>query len=200
LREIVNVVLSRRVGSPPLTLVVTSPDPGEGKTAITVSMGFMLADAGCRTLLVDGDMRRPNLHRAFHMKSYRGLTDLLHSEEVTDLDLSRCVQPTHVPDLYLLAGGTAVATGDSLLLRPQIDHLLTKVERWFPVVLIDTPPSLQVLDARLFAKRVNGVLLVLRPGLTTPARATEARQTFERDGSAVLGIVLNEDTHAGSPT
>ncbi len=179
-------------GGRPRVLVVTSPNPGEGKTTVISNLAVSLAEINRRVLLIDADLRRPRVHQVFGMPNRFGLTDLLSSPEpIEQIPLKASSLESGVPGLYVLPSGSRTYNISSLLHSPRMSELLERALRVFDTVLIDTPPVKQIADARVLGRLSDGVVLVLRAGQTTRGTARAAADRFAEDGIRVLGTVLN---------
>jgi capsular exopolysaccharide synthesis family protein len=179
-------------GRRPRVLVVTSPNPGEGKTTVISNLAVSMAEIHRRVLLIDADLRRPRVHQMFGMPNRFGLTDLLAAAEpIEAIPLKASSLESGVPGLYVLPSGSRTHNISSLLHSPRMGELLERALRVFDTVLIDTPPVKQIADARVLGRLSDGVVLVLRAGQTTRGTARAAAERFAEDGIRVLGTVLN---------
>jgi capsular exopolysaccharide synthesis family protein len=179
-------------GGRPRVLVVTSPNPGEGKTTVISNLAVSLAEINRRVLLIDADLRRPRVHQVFNMPNTFGLSDLLSAPEpIEQIPLKASSLRTGVPGLYVLPSGSRTHNISSLLHSPRLRELLVRALRVFDTVLIDTPPVKQIADARVLGRLSDGVVLVLRAGQTTRGTAKAAASRFAEDNIRVLGTVLN---------
>jgi len=177
---------------PPHVIVLTSPRPGAGKTTVTSNLGIVMAEIGRRVLLVDGDLRSPKLHDVFQMSNSWGLCDVLRSSNPIDnCGLLQLVRHTDIPGLDLLPSGPCRESPSHLLYSPRVAELFRRVQEEYDLVLVDSPPMMQLADARVLGRIADGVVLVLRSGQTTLALAQLAVQRFAEDGTRVLGTVLN---------
>jgi receptor protein-tyrosine kinase len=188
-------------GDHPHNLVFTSSRPMEGKTTLVTNLGFALAEIGRKVLLVDGDMRRPRLHRIFDEANEWGLSDVLREwDSIEQLPLKVLVKKTAVPDIYLLPGGVSTDNILGLLHSGRMSKLLTRFREEFDYVLVDSPPCLEFGDARNLARSADGLVLVVRAGHTERKMAEAAVQRLEADGIRVTGVVLNGwDRSRGGP-
>ncbi|HUB79578.1 MAG TPA: polysaccharide biosynthesis tyrosine autokinase [Bryobacteraceae bacterium] len=188
-----SLLLSRQGGERPRVLVISSVSPGEGKTTVASNMAIALAGAAGRVLLIDGDRRRGRLHKVFGCDNSRGLSELLLRQSLGEnLVPEGFVQPTMVPNLFLLPSGrAALHTSDpfySARMEGLVDHFRTK----FDSVIIDTAPLLHLPDARILGRLSDGVILVLRAAKVRRESAAAAEQRLYQDGIPVLGTVLND--------
>jgi succinoglycan biosynthesis transport protein ExoP len=145
-----------------------------------------------RVLLIDGDLRRPALHTALNVRNDFGLRDMLRSDApFRDRPATEFCKPTEFPNLWVLPSGTGNEEAVELLHSSRVRDLVLHLAKDFDVVLIDTPPMLHMADARIFASKVDGVILVLRSGVTMREEAMSAVELFERDRVHVVGTILN---------
>ena len=188
-----SILLPSQNGEAPSVIVLTSPCPGDGKTTVACNLSIAVAEIGRKVLLIDGDLRRPRLHKVFGVGNNWGLGDVLCAgtplETVPILDL---VRETEVSGLSLLPVGSRGNTIPSnLFYSPRMIRLLTRMRKEFDMVMIDAPPMIHLADARVLGRLADGVILVVRSGETTTESALYARQRFAEDGTRVLGTVLN---------
>jgi polysaccharide biosynthesis transport protein len=187
-----SILLPTLNGEGPRVLVLTSPDPGAGKTTVTSNLGMATAEIGRRVLLIDADLRRPRLHRLFEIPNSFGLTDILRiTTPLEDIPVNQLVRQTKIPGLFLVPSGPTTDGLTSLLYSPRLTEFLQRVAKEFDLVLIDAPPMLHFADARVLGRHSDGVILVLRSGQTKRDAAMLARQRFDEDGTCVLGSILN---------
>ena len=176
----------------PKVLVVTSPNPSEGKSTISLNLALALAEINRRVLLIDGDLRKPTLHKQFEVNSHVTFANFLQgTEPVKDMLFKELLSESNVPNLCVLAGGTVEGSAASLLYSPRVVELLTLLRKGFDVVIIDTPPLLHIPDARLLSRQSDGVVLVIRADKTRRESALAAAQRLAEDGIPILGTILN---------
>ena len=175
------------------TLLVTSSAPGEGKTSIVVNLGIAMAQDGRKVLLVDADLRRPQLHRAFEMLNITGLTSLL----LNDAERQECIVETDIPNLYVLPSGPAPPNPSELLGSQRMAQLIEEFQAFADVVLFDVPPVLACADAMVLASQTDGVVLVIDSRSTRREAAIRALEMLRNVEAKVLGGILNRG-HARS--
>ncbi len=170
------------------TLVVTSPNPTEGKSTTVANLGAVMAQAGKRVIIVDSDLRRPVQHRIFGVENREGLTEaLLQPELLTDGQL----KVTGVENLRLLNTGALPPNPSELLGSHRMGQLVERLKEEADVILFDSPPALAVTDASVLAMLADGVLLVLDTGRTRRSAAKETAERLRQVGANVLGAALN---------
>lgn len=187
-----SILFSARYGPPSQVLVLTSWSPGEGKSTTVSNLGLALAEIGRRVLIVDGDMRRPNLHRILELQNKVGLADLLAgTEAVTKQVAVSAIQKTRIPGLSVITSGPPPGNPSTLLYSQRAKDLLDVLRKDYDTILIDTPPMQTITDARLFGAMADAVVLVVRASSTSRDAARAAKQRFLDDGTNVLGAILN---------
>jgi len=174
-------------GDGPISIAVSSPAPGEGKSLISANLAMSFADAGLRTVLVDGDTRRGALHEMFEMASTPGLTDIL----VGGVSLAEITRPTSHEALTVITCGTRRRRSPELLTSPQLVALVAQLRANYDVVIFDTPPLAAGIDGYSIATATGNLLVVLRVGQTIRRLAAEKLRMFERLPVSVVGAVLN---------
>jgi capsular exopolysaccharide synthesis family protein len=173
--------------------VVSSPNSGEGKTTVVSNLGVALSESKRRVVLIDGDLRKPCLHRALGMRNDFGLRNLLRGDmNMAEAPLDTLIKKTAIPNLSIITSGSGREEVTSLLHSPRMRELLGRLSREFDVVLIDTPPMLHMADARILAGYSNGVILVFRAGMTSRDQAGTARDLFANDRVRLVGTILND--------
>jgi len=180
-------------------LVLTSAGPGEGKTTAASNLAVTLTEIRRKVLLIDADLRRPRLHEIFDISNDRGLSDLLQAKATDVFDVMQgIVRETPVRNLFVLPAGPPVATG--VLHSALLPALLRRFRKEFDMVLIDTPPVLQMPDARVVARQADAAVLVVKSGTTTRDAAIAAADRLTADGARILGTVLNHWNPKKSPS
>lgn len=169
------------------SFVISSSVPGEGKTQTSVSLARVLAQAGETVLLIDADLRRPQVAQRMQLDSELGLTDVL-TRRGTLADLAIPAST----NLWVLPAGTIPPNPSELLGSEAMAKLLSLVEREFDYVIIDTPPVIPVTDAVVLASQTGGIVLVTRSGVTRRAQISESIEILDAGNATVLGVVLND--------
>jgi capsular exopolysaccharide synthesis family protein len=173
--------------NPIRSLLVTSANPGEGKTTVACCIAIAIAHAGHRTLLVDCDLRRPRIHRIFGKSLDVGLTTALLDESALD----GAIQPTDVPNLFVLPGGPLPPNPADLMHSERFRNLLRDLRTRFDRVVIDSSPVGPVTDATIISAYVDATMLVVRAFTTKKDAARHALRAILDIGSKTAGVVLN---------
>jgi capsular exopolysaccharide synthesis family protein len=180
-------VLLSTANRPPRTLLVTSAQPAEGKTTVSTNLAISCAQLGQRVLLIDADLRRPTIHRVFKIPSSPGLVNYLAGLS----DWSDVVSASSVAGLDIMPSGPISPNPVELLSSERMRKLLREAEKKYTMVVVDSPPVLNVADSRVLAVEVEGVVLVVRGNVTPHDVARRARACVQNVGGNVIGVVLN---------
>jgi len=191
-----SILLMSHGGRQPKIIVVTSPGPGEGKTTVVSNMAIAIAESGRKVLIIDADLRRPRMHTIFGIEKNEGFGELMTYARANgnrSAGQVPTVCQTQIDGVFVLPAGT---TGDvnlgQVFHSPEIPALLAKLTKEFDLILIDTPPMIQFSDARLMARFADGLILVVRSGVTARDSALAAREQLAQDNINVLGTILND--------
>lgn len=176
------------VENPGGALLVTSANPGEGKTTTAANLAIALAQAGKRVALLDADMRRPGVHRLFGLSNQLGLSSLFLADAPP---VERALQPTPVPGLRVLTAGEQPPNPAEMLESPRMTEVLQTLRSENDLVVVDSPPLLVVADANILASRCSGAMLVVDSGRTRSEAARRVTETLKRSKVKLLGVTLN---------
>jgi capsular exopolysaccharide synthesis family protein len=178
---------------PARSILVGSALSGEGKTSASLLLARSLAQAGHRTLLIDGDLRHPRIHQALDLPSRVGLCEYLAGAATP----TEILQPTGIPELTAIAAGMWSAAGNQGLTTGRWTELVTQAAEQYEYVIIDSAPILPVADTLIMARSVDGVLLSVMRDVSelTPVKETLAQLALI--GTRVLGVVMNGGQPAG---
>jgi len=167
--------------------VITSPVADEGKSTIAANLALAAAQAGQRVVLLDGDLRKPAVHRLFGLPPRVGATTVLVGRTTVAAALQ---QPSDAP-LSVLTSGQLPPNPAELVGSLAMEALVRELRQEADLILIDCPPILPVADPMLVARLADGVLVVARAGATTTERLAAARAAVQRAGVPLLGAILN---------
>ena len=170
------------------TLVVTSPNPKEGKSTTLANLGVVMAQAGKSVVLVDSDLRRPTLHKIFQVPNREGLTNALLQDTPV---LNGQLQETGVENLRILTSGPLPPNPSELLGSKKMQRLLEQLKDQADLVLLDTPPALAVTDAAVLATQTDGVLVVTDAARTRRGAARQAVESLRKVGARLTGVAVN---------
>jgi polysaccharide biosynthesis transport protein len=170
------------------TMLVTSSGPREGKTTTVINTGITMAQSGSRVLLVDTDMRRPRLHKAFGVANDLGVSSVI----VGEANLIQAVKSTEVPNLFLVPCGPIPPNPAELFHAKAFKDFVEEAANSFDRVIFDSPPVNAVADPLVLSTQVDGVLIVFRAAETPRALAQQALRTLRAVKAHVLGAILND--------
>ncbi len=173
------------------TLLVSSPNEGEGKTTSVCNLGAAFAEIGRRVLLIDADFRKPRLHDVFSVPNDRGLLNLLSGDEGS-LDPLDLVRETGTERLSILPAGMTSHPLSTLIHSERLGTLLNRLRSQYDLILIDSAPLLLVPESRVLARSADALVLVLRAGVTTVDVAVAARRRATEDHVPLIGTILND--------
>ena len=185
-----NLMFATRAGAPKV-LNVTSTDAGEGKTSTTINMATAFAQAGKTVLLVDGDLRKPTLHKHFKLDNSKGLANYLVGQET----LANVTQTSFIPEVYIITSGPLSPNPVELLSSDRLGELVTYTEHagsMFDIIIIDSPPILGLADALVIGNRTHATVMVAAWNQTRK-RPLQAAYTRLRQARAhVIGVVMTK--------
>jgi len=181
-------------GRPPRVLLVTSTLPMEGKSMTAANLAIAIAKEEGSVLLVDADLRRPRLHQLFQVPSEPGLSNFL----VGEIDDIPAVE-TKMTNLFLVPSGPLPPNPSELLGPRRMEEFLTRAQKLYGHIILDSPPLLSVTDSAILATQAEGVLLVIKADAVPRKQAIEARDQLLSIKAHLLGALLNDvpTKHAG---
>ncbi|MGB0600291.1 MAG: polysaccharide biosynthesis tyrosine autokinase [Rubripirellula sp.] len=178
-------------------LLVTSAAPSEGKSTIAGNIAITIAQSGKSVLLVDADLRRPNVGKLFGIEAEKGLawavTELAANKEkgAGFSIIAEAIQQSEMENISIIPAGEKVENPAEILTSTSLETFIDLVRNRFDMVIIDSPPLLAVTDPSNIAPRVDGVIMVVRLGKQTRPRAAQAHGMLETLGANLVGIVVN---------
>jgi succinoglycan biosynthesis transport protein ExoP len=172
--------------APPQVVVVTSPNPDEGKSTISSSLAIALASPDRKCLLMDCDLRKPSIHKVYSLPLYPGLTNYLTGTAT----IEEIIRPTQVSNLYLISAGPTPPNPYELFNSSAFQNLINRFREEFHHIIIDSPPIIGFSDSRSIAINVDGVVLVVKHHSTTREAARLAIQMLSHTRCRILGGIL----------
>ncbi len=173
------------------SLLVSSPNPGEGKSFVSSNLAVAFAQTGKRVILIDADLRKPTLHRVFSLVNNVGVTSALVAPTAA---LESMLQETSVPDLRVMTSGPLPPNPSELLSSHKMEELMHYLATQCDLVVIDSPPVTVVSDTAVLASRADGVLVVFAADRVRRDLARNAMAALRQVNARVLGVVLNRTT------
>ena len=170
-------------------IMVGSPGPGEGKSTILSNLAIAVAQAGKRVVVIDGDLRRPTLHRLFGLDhGERGLSNLLVDPSTT---LEDVIVQTDINGVELIPSGPTPPNPAELLGSPRMASALSQLKTTYDMVFLDSPPVLLVADGSIMASQSDGVIVVVDGLGTKSASLKAALDTLRNTQVHIVGVVVN---------
>lgn len=180
------------VDKPVKTILVTSCGPGEGKTTTVANLAIAFVQSGSRVLLLDADLRKPRVHKVFHIPNSTGLTSILAHQ----VDYKEFLFQSVLDNLYILASGPIPPNPSELLASNAMKRFIETLKNDFDIVLIDAPPVGVVTDSAILSTIADGTILVVSSGKVEVEAAQRSKQLLEKVNANILGVVLNKITKA----
>ncbi len=172
----------------PIVCTITSPGAGDGKSLVSANLALAYAEAGYRTLLIDGDARRGALHRALGASRKSGLTDALAGQ----VPLNGIIQKTAWPSLDFIGAGSRFRDSPELLASEAMVEIMARLRSGYQVILVDSPPLGSGVDPYTLGSITGSVLLVLRSGTTNLEFARTKLGALEHLPIRLLGAIVND--------
>lgn len=174
------------VDNPPRVIVITSSIPSEGKSTTAINIALALAEAGNNVALVDGDMRRPSVHKYLDLVGTVGFSTVLSGA----VPLDDALQQTQFDGLSVLAAGATPPNPSELLASQAATKVLAELRAHFDYVIVDSSPLLAVTDAAILAANADGALIMVRYGHTKREQLAQAVESLRSVGATLLGSVF----------
>lgn len=169
------------------TLLLTSPRPEDGKTAMAINLAVTFAQGGQRVLLIDCNFRRPGIRSAFEQTCADGLSNIL----IGHRKLEQVISKTELPNLDVVTSGPMPPNPAELLGSAQMRAMLEAAKKLYDRILLDGPPALLISDALVLATQVDAVVMVARASTGSKGTLRRAREQFQRINARVIGAILN---------
>ncbi len=177
------------------TIVVTSPGPAEGKSTTTANIAISMAQIGKKVLLVEGDLRKPKVHKYFYLLNDVGVTDVIvNNSSIKDV----IKEISDIENLHLICSGKLPPNPAEIFESKKMNEFIENMKMDYDLILIDTPPVGQLTDAAILGKKVDGVILVLASGQSNIEMAKHAKAALDNVGAKILGTILTKIDKASS--
>lgn len=183
------------VDRPLRTLMVTSAEPGDGKTTTICNLGVVMAQNGKKVVIADCDLRRPRIHTYFGLPNRHGMSTLFSHDD----SLTVVRNKTVVDGLSVITSGSLPPNPAEIMGSQKLQSILGTLLQSAEIILIDTPPILTVSDAATLAPSLDGMLLVVRPGKTRISALRQTMEQLRQVNARVLGIIMNDVITRGNP-
>lgn len=177
-----------QISKPIRTILITSPSQGNGKTTVATNLALSISQGEQEVVLVDADLRRPNVHKVLGMDKNPGLSDLIRNKADIDGVVRRWNEDG---ELKVVTAGNIPPNITEVVGSKRIGSILGDLRERFEIVIIDAPPLI-IADSYNLASRVDGVILVMEPGQTAEEQAQTIKEQLDRSKAHLLGIVFNK--------
>ncbi|WP_272540030.1 polysaccharide biosynthesis tyrosine autokinase [Providencia sp. PROV191] len=168
-------------------VMISSASPGVGKSFVTSNMAVVLANAGKKVLLIDTDLRKGRIHKAFGLSNKAGLSEYLAQQDITQPTIHHGV----IENLDVICRGKNVTHSSELLMGERFKHLLDTVKGQYDIVVIDTAPILAITDSAIIGKYVGTSLLIAYYGVNTVKDVELSLKRFKQNDIEITGVILN---------
>ncbi len=174
------------------SVLVTSPNPEEGKSITALNLAIASAQAGQRTVIVDTDLRRPSIHAKLGIEAEPGITHMINERK---LQFRKALG--HVNNLYVLTAGAPTDDAADVLASREMPQLIHELKRLFDMVILDSPPFMLVSDPLMLSAMCDGTVIVASAGKTRAEDLHQGMHELQKTGGRVLGVLLNEFNPVG---
>ncbi len=171
------------------TIVITSSMSEEGKTLIATNLAVSIAYTGKKVLIIDCDLRKPNIHKKLGLNNFKGLTNVLIGETSFEEVLNK---HKDIPTLDMLTSGPIPPNPSELLGSKKMEEFLRALKDEYDMIILDSPPVGIVTDAAILSTKVDGVLLAINAGKTETEAAKRSKELLENVNANIVGVVLNK--------
>ena len=171
-----------------ISFIVTSPQPGEGKSTTVANLAIAFAQLRKRTLLIDAELRKPAQHNVFGLSRGPGLSEYLIGDTE---DFNLLVHKTKVQSLHIVTAGGLPPNPSELLGSSRMSDLVAKLEQEWDIILFDSPPIVAVTDASMISGEIDGLILVVKAGSTDRSAVDRALDTITNVKAPLIGVILN---------
>jgi capsular exopolysaccharide synthesis family protein len=182
-----SIIFSSPEDKPLKTILITSTSPQEGKTTVSINLSIVFAHSNEKTLLVEGDLRKPRIARSFGIDNTIGVSSYLTGNK----ELEEVIRSTFIPNLFIIPSGPKPPNPSELLISTKTSQFLEQLQKKFDRIFIDSPPTFSVADSVILANKVDGVIDIIRSGFLNIDIILRGRQRLSEAKARILGVILN---------
>jgi capsular exopolysaccharide synthesis family protein len=177
---------------PPKRILLTSPNPSEGKTTTVINTAIALAQTGAQVVIIDTDLRKPRIHKIFNEENGVGLSNFLSGRA----ELESIVKGTEIPNLFYIPSGPIPPNPSELIGSNLFKSMMVSLEERFDHIVLDSPPVLGFADSIILSTFVDGIILVVLGGKTPRETLQRAKEVLQQVNAKILGVIINRvDIH-----
>lgn len=176
------------IDNPLKVIVVTSSGPGEGKSTTVINTAITFAQAGSKVLVIDGDLRKPKIHKLMGLENKNGLTNILASKG----DFKESIKQVGINGIEIITCGAIPPNPSELLSSKQMKMLIQQLREEYDLIMIDAPPVGNVTDAAILSTICDGTILVTASGQVDVASVKRAKELLQKVNANIVGVVLNK--------
>ena len=176
------------VDNPIRTLLITSASSDVGKTTISTNLAIVMAQGDRQVVLVDSDLRCPKVHQILHLQNREGLSGLFVQK---DIELDDALQQSQIPELHIMTSGGIPPNPSELLSSEKMSAILERAHDLADIVVIDSAPILSATDTSVMSRYADGVLIVIKPGVSKRSSVKHALEQLKHVDAKILGVVFN---------
>lgn len=169
------------------TFLLCGSEPGVGNTTVAINLAISMSEAGRKTLLIDGDMRKIIKHKRLNQDMDKGLSDVLKGE----VEIEKVIYKTNCKLLSYISCGTESTSPVRLFCTETMDKIFDKLKEEYEYIFIDMPSLNSAVDAKILAPKTDGVVLVAAQELSSKPQLRAAKKDLDNSGANVLGVILN---------
>jgi len=172
---------------PPKKILLTSPNPSEGKTTTVINTAIALAQTAAQVIIIDTDMRKPRVHKIFDEENGVGLSNFLSG----NAELESILKKTAIPNLFYIPSGPIPPNPSELIGSNLFKNMIKILEGRFDHIVLDSPPVLGFTDSVILSTFVDGIILVVAGGKTPRETLERAKEVLQQVSAKILGVVIN---------
>jgi capsular exopolysaccharide synthesis family protein len=172
---------------PPKKIIISSPNPAEGKTTTVINTAIALSQIGAKVIIIDSDMRKPRIHNLFNEENGIGLSNFLSGHG----DLGSIIRKTEIPNLFYIPSGPIPPNPSELISSNLFKNMMQSLGERFDHLVLDSPPVLGFADTIILSTTVDGVILVTLSGKTPRETLQRAKELLHQVNAKILGVVIN---------
>ncbi len=186
-RNIRTSILLSSSEKPPKKIIISSPNPTEGKTTTVINTAIALSQTGARVLIIDADLRKPKIHKIFDEENGAGLSNFLSGHG----ELESIIKKTEIPNLFYIPSGPIPPNPSELIGSNLFKNMMESLGERFDHLILDSPPVLGFADSIILSTAVDGVILVALSGKTPRETLQRAKEILYQVNAKILGVVIN---------